>query len=196
MSKLSKYTSETDIVRAYQSGESLLHIASKSGHPAPVVRYIVARNNVSIRPRGRQPGSTVTENRDEEILKHFDSGKKLQEIGDIFGITRERVRQIAAKYKRAPRNVVRRAVRAKVEQRQKDEAEFRKLARAVRLKTAQLLWLSGANSKTVASAYRGREVSWSHASSTLHYLRTENPGMFPLRQENHWKHQLRLQKAA
>jgi DNA-directed RNA polymerase sigma subunit (sigma70/sigma32) len=53
----------------------------------------------------REPSERKDRNlgRDQEILQHRAAGKSLQDIGRIYGISRERVRQILRRFEEADR---------------------------------------------------------------------------------------------
>lgn len=64
--------------------------------PQTLTEYCKKKSIKVIDGRGR-PKSTVHTTRDRELCELFKTGKTLQQVGDVYGITRERVRQILVK---------------------------------------------------------------------------------------------------
>lgn len=83
----------------YDSGLSAGTIAAEHGKSyATVVRYIRAVGG-TIRPRGKQKTEhgVLDTSRAEAMRERYLGGETLQQIGDDYGLTRERVRQILRK---------------------------------------------------------------------------------------------------
>lgn len=96
----------TPIVEAYGRGETLRDIAKSYGVASGTVMLWLDRAGVERRSRGRVRGSRNDSNRGvrdldrcAEIVSRYREGETLQAIGDRFGITRERVRQILRQVK-------------------------------------------------------------------------------------------------
>lgn len=84
-----------EALRAYEDGASILEIATSEGVATQTVRNWLKRQGVTIR-RGRGK-KRKPDQRIPEIMAMRKEGATLQEIGDHFGITRERVRQLVIK---------------------------------------------------------------------------------------------------
>lgn len=91
---------DDEAARLYLNGLSLLDVARELGIAAGTVRAALKRRNIMPRPPGKCQKATILRRDDEKadrIAAMRAEGKTLTEIGDIEGITRERVRQILAR---------------------------------------------------------------------------------------------------
>lgn len=79
--------------------------------------------------RFNKRGVRTNSQRNIDLLELFDAGESLQKIGDKFGITRERVRQIAARNGRTPKMVT---ARVNMERRKRSIMNARKRRRRER----------------------------------------------------------------
>ena len=81
------------VISLYQAGQTAHQAAEACATSVNRVWRILKRNNVPRRPRVRK-GTSVLAARDCRIVESYRGGKTLQATGAVFGITRERVRQI------------------------------------------------------------------------------------------------------
>lgn len=86
------------IIKAYQTGDKLVQLAEQYGLTVSGICGILRRHGIERSQKGGRPGGThkprqFTE-RDAAIVRLYESGKTLEELGASFDITRERVRQI------------------------------------------------------------------------------------------------------
>ncbi len=89
---------DTAIIEAYQTGDRVVDLSERHGMTVSGVYGILRRYGI---PRHQKRGPTTgarklrqfTE-RDAAIVRLYENGKTLEELGASFGITRERVRQI------------------------------------------------------------------------------------------------------
>jgi DNA-binding CsgD family transcriptional regulator len=81
------------MVKEYKEGATLTVLSVNHKLGIPVVRSALVSAGVRIRPKG---GSIPFDSQRAEKMAHLyeEEGQTYQEIGDQFGITRERVRQI------------------------------------------------------------------------------------------------------
>jgi len=86
--------------KQYTEGGCSRELAARAGVCLAVFFKYLRIGGVKIKKRGGVKGSNPNE---PAILSMFDAGTKLQEIGDRFNLTRERIRQIAAKHGRKAR---------------------------------------------------------------------------------------------
>jgi len=83
------------VVRSlYESGKTLAQVAEALHCTPSMVYSLMRRAHIPRRGRGRPAGRVTSPARDRAMAGMRDNGATLQEIGDIFGLTRERVRQI------------------------------------------------------------------------------------------------------
>lgn len=78
----------------YESGKTLAQVAEQLHCTPSMVYSLMRRAHIPRRGRGRPAGRVTNPARDRAMAGMRDNGATLQEIGDIFGLTRERVRQI------------------------------------------------------------------------------------------------------
>lgn len=87
----------SQIIDAYNANEKVSDISKRHGVSDQTVLTIIrnARTEglVTRQPRV-QPRSEIAADRDERMIQMYESGSTLTAIGDYFGLTRERVRQI------------------------------------------------------------------------------------------------------
>jgi len=81
--------------RLYERGASRNEIAAEFGMSSAGVGHILRQAGVQIRPVGRPRGS-IDPARTKAILKERARGVRLQDIGDRYGISRQRVHWIIA----------------------------------------------------------------------------------------------------
>lgn len=85
------------IIAAYNGGATVEALSQRFKISRPVI-YLVLQDGreqgVITRDRDRRGRTRNTEARNTEIVALYESGLNMQEIGDKFGISRERVRQV------------------------------------------------------------------------------------------------------
>lgn len=122
--------------------------------------------------------------RHEIVMLCRDNTLTLQLIGDHFGITRERVRQIALAAGLEPRNV---NTRNRILARMKKIAEQKNAKIQQRLSEIEhlsRLWKAGATFPELAIEMG--YPHYKHASSRINWLRRHYPSKFPYRNSEHW----------
>ncbi len=83
----------------YEAGKPMLWLYAKYGYAPNMIRRALVSVGVEIRAQGN-PNAFLTVKRTilaaqwPEIVNRYNSGETLQGIGDSFGVTRERIRQI------------------------------------------------------------------------------------------------------
>ena len=84
------------IVGEYESGMTLQELGEWYGVSVTTIRSRLKEAGVQIRNRGRKVGSELKDNkdRDSRIKERYQSGLSMTAVGEEFGISRERVRQI------------------------------------------------------------------------------------------------------
>lgn len=80
------------MAKLYNKGATLVQLAGKTHLAVPVIRESLVASGVAIRPKGGFRGNS--QKRAEDMSALYTEGKTLQEVGDKYGLTRERVRQI------------------------------------------------------------------------------------------------------
>lgn len=84
----------------YDAGATLRELAERHHSNISAVSLVLHADGLPLRKRGKARVSTAAQ---AAILARFDAGENMQAIGIAHGITRERVRQIAAEHGRTPR---------------------------------------------------------------------------------------------
>lgn len=86
------------LIAAYNDGASLRALSRKSGLSLQACKEILEEHGVEIRSRGRIPGRRdgfkLTDDNLESIAKLYEKGQTMQELGDEFGVSKQRVHQI------------------------------------------------------------------------------------------------------
>lgn len=90
--------------RLAAEGKSLMEAAVELGIGYSHLNQIALNNSIRFRRQNATKNLAIVV-RNKEVLARFAAGSTLQEIGDEFGITRERVRQIVEKSGTKPRAV-------------------------------------------------------------------------------------------
>jgi len=86
---------DPDTVRElYASGMTLAQVAQTLKCSSSMVYGLMRRARIPRRGRGRPLGRVTNPARDRAMAGMRENGATLQEIGSVFGVTRERVRQI------------------------------------------------------------------------------------------------------
>ena len=91
----------------YLAGATLTELGEQYGVSFTTIRNALRSLGIALRRRGGRTGSAILANRKADpasVLRRFDAGDTLVSIGIAHGITRERVRQIAAEHGRTPRS--------------------------------------------------------------------------------------------
>ena len=96
---------DNEVIQLYQSGRTLRQVADAFAIGVDRVLKVLKRNHIPRRPRGNGPGAPSA--RHFQIAAVYQSGKTLEATGKIFGITRERVRQVLVKVGVPSRRVAR-----------------------------------------------------------------------------------------
>jgi uncharacterized protein (DUF433 family) len=89
------------IVGEYESGMTLQELGKWYGVSVKTIRSRLKEAGVQIRNRGMKVGSELKDNkdRDSRIKERYQRGLSMATVGEEFGISRERVRQILKKQK-------------------------------------------------------------------------------------------------
>ena len=88
---------DAEVARLYREGISLVNLSKRFGIGISWISQILTQRGVSRRGRGRPRGfvnDVATRQRNESIVQLYQEGLTLAIVGQKFGITRERVRQI------------------------------------------------------------------------------------------------------
>lgn len=90
---LKTLAAESSVVHLANLGMSQMAIAANLGLSARTISLLAKRNGIEFRKRGKSfgPQDKARFSRMQELRA---SGKTLQQIGDEFGLTRQRVSQI------------------------------------------------------------------------------------------------------
>ena len=88
--------SPIEVINAYEGGKSLLALATELGTGQSTLRKWFIRNGVNV-IRGRNARKRQQDGRIPRIMEMRKEGATLEQIGEEFGITRERVRQLVVK---------------------------------------------------------------------------------------------------
>lgn len=165
------------ITQEYKDGSSILDIAAAHGSNFTAIRNRLVELGVEIkRPGWRKCGKDSRKVAD--ILLRHAGGETMEKIGSDHGISRERVRQIAAMHKLPSRAEVKRpeAIQKAFDRLAKNEdARVRHIAM---IADFSKMWKRGASLATMASALG---ISERTVTQRAVYYRRRNPDMFPRR---------------
>lgn len=88
---------DAELAKRYQEGVSLMILSEQFGIGIAHISSILKQQDVPTRSRGRPKGfvnDAVTHERNERIAQLYQEGLTLETIGQKYGLTRERIRQI------------------------------------------------------------------------------------------------------
>ena len=80
------------IIEAYTAGEKMGLIAERFGISVPAIYRVLRRQRVKLRGARELPPLKVQRN--AELVRRYQEGETLNDLGQAFDLTRERVRQI------------------------------------------------------------------------------------------------------
>ncbi len=175
------------VVDDYLSGMSLGQVAERYGVGIFKIVSFLESNGVARRKRGQVKGHapTVTKlkpGQPEEIVALYGSGRTMQSIGEEFGISRERVRQLWSIAGCAPKMALRSSAAEARKAERKARVDSRKEFMRRRVEAASSLWKSGADAREVTVAFGLVRNSIQGCANLIGYLRARHGvKMFPYR---------------
>jgi uncharacterized protein (DUF433 family) len=171
----------------YAGGATTLALAMRYNTSAGHIVKKLASLGVRIRPPGNLAGDGVRKVKQADvydIVKRYRAGDTLQAIATSYGVTRERIRQIAFKAGEPPRLFAR--IESGIERaaQKRGEIENRRAAKLARAKMLSALWIAGEPLPVIAAAIKdGLPIH--NAIQEIVRLRKKHPKLFPYRMPNH-----------
>jgi len=90
----------TEMAAAYQAGATYRQMAQRYGVSIVTVRNYLLAAGVTPHPRGVTPDPRRYTARSKAIYDAYQFGRTLKQLGEEHGVTRERIRQLIARYER------------------------------------------------------------------------------------------------
>jgi uncharacterized protein (DUF433 family) len=90
------------IIEAYQSGMTLAEVGAQYGVNAGTIYKVLINHGIPRRHQGPRETKRVCSERNRDIIAMYQAGSSLEQTGAKYGLTRERVRQIAPQRHREP----------------------------------------------------------------------------------------------
>src|SRR6516164_7881754 len=89
-----------EMAAAYQAGATYRQMAQRYGVSIVTVRNYLLAAGVTPHPRGVTPDPRRYTARSKAIYDAYQFGRTLKQLGEEHGVTRERIRQLIARYER------------------------------------------------------------------------------------------------
>jgi len=89
-----------EMAAAYQAGATYRQMAQRYGVSIVTVRNYLLAAGVTPHPRGVTPDPRRYTARSQAIYDAYQLGRTLKQLGEEHGVTRERIRQLIARYER------------------------------------------------------------------------------------------------
>jgi predicted transcriptional regulator len=89
-----------EMAAAYQAGATYQQVAERYGVSPMTVRNYLLAAGVTPHPRGVTPDPRRYTARSKAIYDAYQFGRTLKQLGEEHGVTRERIRQLIARYER------------------------------------------------------------------------------------------------